>query len=288
MHLNRWIVAVFLLFLVGCGNGRGELKPLSPTATPGGLIAGQPQLVTLAELQADPYAYQDQIVRVSGSYHILPEPECSPYNGPGAKWALIADNLRLDVVGHEATVQLVSRQTAFTVDGLFRLYEGPMGCGKEPATDFAWYLDVLQIVQPNPLAKAVELAQAGGPPLVPQPLITPTPMPSGSIGSTAQPTAGASPTGVVPTATTEPLNTVTPTNTPADSGTPTATSTAGPTSDATATATLIVTSTPTPQVATPTVAPTEGPSPTPFPTQPPLPTSTPGGGYPPPPTAAYP
>jgi hypothetical protein len=38
-----------------------------------------------------------------------------------------------------------------TVEGYWRLYEGPLGCGKNAPRAAIWYLEVLRIVEPNPL-----------------------------------------------------------------------------------------------------------------------------------------
>ena len=114
-------------------------------------MSGQAQLVTFSELQADPESFQNRLVRVSGSLLKLPPPGCLPYSGPGIEWALIAEELRLDAIGFERVISLLTNGLPMTVDGFFRLYEGPLGCGKGAPDGSAWYLEVIQIVQPNPL-----------------------------------------------------------------------------------------------------------------------------------------
>ncbi len=285
--MNRVIKLAFfaiLLLLAACANKRGQLKPLTPGDQENLLISSQPQLVTFSELQAEPEAFQDRLIRVTGNFFALQPPACYPYSGPGAEWALISEGLRLDIVGFERVSQLLELDTLMTVDGFFRLYEGRLGCGKGAPLDSAWYLELYQIVQPNPLAKVAGIFDAGdGTGLIP-PQVTATQPGSPSvtqppIGGTSQPTTiptqtpfGTAP--ILPPAT----GTATPAGTLPSTIIPTATSTPQPTSDLTATIPPVSTNTRVPGV-TPGSTATTGP----FPTSPPLATAT--EGYPGVPTA---
>ncbi len=257
----------FLLILpafAACSGRDGVLKPLR-TVEPGQImLAAQPQLVTFSDLQNDPEAFQDRLVRVSGTLLKLPPPTCIPNSGPVIEWALIAEELRMDAIGFERAIRLLVDGTPMTVDGIFRLYEGPLGCGKGAPEGSAWFLEVIRIVQPNPLVGAGGSAgvvvpsttTSGGPLLPPGSSATPT------IQSTPPGTGtpGAVPTmtpvgGLPPTATMTPAG-----GTPSTTSIPTATATSLSTPQLTSTSTLL---TPT---STPTPTSTRGPGPTPTPT----------------------
>jgi hypothetical protein len=272
------ILLAFSLLLAACRSRQGQLKPTRPTATPGSQIVGQPIPVSFSELHDNPAQYQNQLIRVSGSFiRIKPEP-CRHEWGPQIRWALIADNLRLDSVGYEQILRLAPEGTQLTIDGLWRLYSGPLGCEKKPSTGFAWYLETAQIVAPNPLPIFDSLPPVvddeGDTPPTPTPEITPT------TGTETAVTPGPGTPTVAATPTRSGISTLTPTrpagatNTPPPPG-----GTATPTPSRTATA-AAGTATAT---ATPTATPTMGPTPTGVAPPPPLPTVTPGSGYDPPP-----
>jgi hypothetical protein len=157
-----------------------------------------------------------------------------------------------------------------TVTGIWRVYEGPVGCGKEPPDGTVWYLEVDRIVEPNPLVGS------GGPGLT-------------VVAGTQQPVQGlldndpTSTPGLTITPTVESLVTV-----------PITTGTAVPAPPLTVTATLTLP----PTTPLPGLSPTSSVTPTPSPTTgagtptagtgtpqgtttPGLPTGTPSGtGYP--------
>lgn len=269
-----WVGLTFCLIFAACREKKGELKPLTGAEEPGLVLVDQPQLVTFSELQEDPERYKDQLIGVTGLYLRLPAVECFPLSGPGAEWALIAEDLRLDAVGYEIVTRLLPLDTLMTVEGIFRLYEGPIGCGKGAPSGTAWYLEVLRIIEPNPLSGPIVRAPGG---LVPGatsipggPEISPVPpdgTPPLTTPGTLPPTATLMPTGTSTLATT----------------TPTATSDVAlsPTPEQTTTGTLTVTATPSSSpTGTLTVTPTPSSSPTPtLVTTPPI-IVTPTDGYP--------
>lgn len=287
------ILACLALLVALTWDRNRPLKPIRPTPSPApSVISGQPQEVTFLQLDEDPMAFQNQFIRVTGNYKRLPLPECRPYNGPGARWALISDELQMDVVGFETVSRLVPPGTSLTIDGFWRKYEGPLGCGKEPSRGIAWYLQAIEIVQPNPLP--------GGPVLIPtQPGLAGTGTPE---TQQATPTATPQTTTATATATaTDLTTTITTTATPTMAATTSATATPATTPTPTRTTTRTATPTPTtvtvtgtPPTATPTGTPTATPTgdavtATPRPTQPSL--ATPPGGYPgssPTPGSSYP
>lgn len=299
------VVVLLLLALLLTREGERPLKPIRPSVTPDELTqTSQAILVTFDELNANPYAFHDQRIRITGDYTPLPKPDCPDYKGLRITWALVNDNLQMNGRGFESVVKLVPAGTSLTVEGVWRLFKGAAGCGKGTAQELIWYLQVEQIIQPNPLPNFGPRPDSGTSDALVTPapadvLATPT---EGSVTATASPT----PTGTTPTPTGTPttpllLTTTLPsaTVTPGDplptptNGRPTATPGNGGVSSPTATATSpAVTNTPslpTPGTAVPTPPPittsTPGPSPTPgsgYPAPSPTPslTPTPDSGYP--------
>ncbi len=266
-----------VLSLVACSEAKGQLKPLLPESSRERIFEAEPQLVTFSDLQEHPEDFKDSLIRVSGSYFRLKTPNCFPISGYDAEWMLVSEDLRLDAVGFEQLMRLVEEGTILTVDGFFRLYEGPLGCGKAAPITTAWFLEVLQIVQPNPLLKSGSKGSGfgtpiGSPPIATVPGTATALPPTIQLPITETPQLTMVPTGT-PTAigTIPPMGTgtITPTGTRPSTGTPKTT----PTNQSTGTTTPTPTRTVTPtSSATPIASPTLGPAPT----QPPLPTTYPG------------
>ncbi|MCA9934851.1 MAG: hypothetical protein KC415_13045 [Anaerolineales bacterium] len=275
------LVIIALLLWPYSGIGNRPLKPLRPTAVPVELVVnGQPLLVTFDQLNNDPASLLGQRIRVTGDFARISPPNCLPYSGPTFRWGLVADALQLNARGFEPIVRLVPEGTSMTIEGIWQRYVGPLGCGKEPAVETVWYLEVTQIVQPNPLPNfGGTLVDAGADGLTVEPgELTPT------VPSLSPTEDGAEPTAVAgtPTPSTTPTASATPTITP----TPDATAgTATPTASATPTGTLLPTVTGTPPTPTPTSTATPtatfipGTTPTPVTPVPTLPSGG-GGGYP--------
>lgn len=284
------IAAVILLLLVLALTREGQrpLKPLRPTPTPAELtLSSQAILVTFDELNANPYAFQGQRIRVTGDYTPQPAPDCPDYKGLRIRWALINNNLQLNGRGFEDVLALVPEGTTLTVEGIWQLYEGTVGCGKGAPQRLIWYLQAERIVQPNPLPNFGPTPQeeAGPSPIEGTPT-PPTGAPTATPTATLTPTATTTETPVetptMPVSATITLLTETPTvtlisgtvtQTPVGMAT-TATSTPESTNPA-------ATNTPPPQTTPGTAVPTV-PS---LPTSTPGPSPTPGSGYPGPGTA---
>ncbi len=279
MKPTIWITSFLIFILVACTNDSGQLKPGGERGEVDAVLSDQPQLVTFSELQADPDAYRDRLIRVTGVFYRMPPPACFPYSGPKTLWSLISEDLRLDAVGFEPLTRLISEEIEMTVDGFFRLYEGPIGCGKGAPKESAWYLDVIKIVQPNPLVKSLRLFVDSGTLSAPPPFPTPA---ESSTGQPAQPPAETTDQATpVPTATPigtvavlpTPITTLTaPISTIPATGVPTATPTTQTTTR------FPGTPTPSPTATSSSIAPNNTPTSGPFPTVPPLPTAT--EGYP--------
>lgn len=278
-------LAFFILILAASSSGKQGtegLKPFRPSPAPVGTRSNQVQTPSFVELNGNPSAYENQRIRVSGALITLPPPECRLYTGPIFAWGLVAEALQLNAMGHEELVKRLPDGLTLTVEGVWRQYDGPLGCGKGPAAGVTWYLQVERIVSPNPLPllnRTVVPTLAGGVLTTSQPGIEITPFETGTPG-TAVPTQPG--IGITPLPTTPPFL---PGTQP-----PPATITAVPT----ATRNGFMTTTPVGgQTATPTLrpgeaSPTAGPgtatvTPTPPPTASGLATQTPappGTGYP--------
>jgi len=129
-----------------------QLMPVLPDPTTIAFLSDESQAtVSFSELNDNPIAYLNKTIIVSGSYLPVEKVDCLRYSGPSVRWSLTAENLQLDALGYERVVRLLPVGTAMTVRGIWRLYQGPLGCGKGPPNGSAWYLDVRKILQPNPL-----------------------------------------------------------------------------------------------------------------------------------------
>jgi hypothetical protein len=257
-----------LLLLNWQQNQNRPLKPARPSPTPVALfISREPEIITFSQLNEDPFAYIGRLIQVSGSPILLPLPQCSRYTGPVIRWALVDEELQLNGRGFESIMRQVAPDVTLTVKGIWRLYDGPLGCGKGPAADILWHLEVTQIVAPNPLplqdGTMLDITVQPADPLA---TLEPPPTP-GPSDPEATPTVGATTPTVTPTPST---------------GTATPTATADPDQTVTPTPAL-GTVTPTATSMPGTATPTPSPSPTSANGQPPPPptaTATPGG-YPP-------
>ena len=148
------LILLILALAASCGsrdNGRG-LKPYRSTRTPASSEgSGDVVVLSFAELNSAPDTYQNQRIRVTGDKVTIPEKECRLYSGPSFTWGLIAEDLQLYALGYEEVLKRLPDGLTMTVEGVWRLYDGPLGCGKEPGDGQAWYLQVERIISPNPL-----------------------------------------------------------------------------------------------------------------------------------------
>lgn len=251
------ILPIFtFLFLVACQQ-QGVFRPEIPTPTiSNDIILGEPILVSFSQLAENLERYHNILIRVSGVYTPLAAPTCFPQRGPLTRWSLVSDNKQMKMIRFEHVVlPLAWEGLNMTVDGIWRKYEGPLGCGKNAAAGTTWYLDAVRIIEPNP-------------------------MPDFLLNN--QPTPDSGDTPAIPTDITpfpdEPLP-PTPEGTPSDTGYPPEVSTTTPTP--TGTATLATTPFPTPSRPVGiTPSPQASPSPTPTPTVTPTVSPTAGTGTP--------
>ncbi|MBK9049616.1 MAG: hypothetical protein IPL78_01470 [Chloroflexi bacterium] len=267
-----------LFFLVACQQ-QGVFRPEIPTPTiSNDTILGEPILVSFSQLAENLERYQNTLIRVSGVYTPLGTPTCFPERGPLTRWTLVSDNKQMKVLRFEHVVlPLAWEGLNMTVDGVWRKYEGPLGCGKNAAAGVTWYLDAVRIIEPNPMPdfllnnqptpssdNGTEIPPNVTPfPDEPPPLGTPSDtgyppeQPEGAITATLTPTLFATPT---PTPSRPVGITPSPQGTPSSTPTPTATPTASPTAG---TGTPEGTPTETPGPGTPSSTPPGTPSPEP-------------------------
>lgn len=150
---------ILLLLLLGCSGREGLLWPSSPSPTPIGTVLPPPIPVNFETLNADPLVFRNKMIRVDGIYRAADRISCQPYKGPEIDWHLIADGFEMNITGQRQVVELAPELASLTVDGVWRLYQGPVGCGKEPERDFVWYLETVRIVEPNPFSFGTDAEQ---------------------------------------------------------------------------------------------------------------------------------
>lgn len=280
------IVALALTLVSAARPGRPLFPALPSPTPPDRLITSDVETVAFAELNDDPAAFLNQVIEVTGEYTPLELADCRPQSGPIIAWSLVADSLQLNATGFERVLRLVEPGTVMTVVGEWRLYDGPVGCGKQPPDGVVWYLAVTRIIAPNPLFGGPEAALTFVPGELTSPtLLTPpaqtleltptaertpgtpesTPVTTPGLIATPLPTAtglAVTPLPTLPGGATTPL--------PPTPGTPPPGSTASPTVDPNATPTAGSGTGGTPGI------PTATPRPDGYPGQP----TQPPGGYP--------
>lgn len=163
----RFLLAAAILFLMGCSqpvttNQIYSNRTLAPHIIP----RGQPLSVEINQLLRAPEAYEGTLVRISGQYRRAPIIVCdglarlSP-----ATWRLEQNDAVIGTGGYESLVQnLLPPGITLTIDGVWRFWRGPVGCGKDAPLQSVWYLEVTNIVSPSPVAR-VTLTPSGGVPV---------------------------------------------------------------------------------------------------------------------------
>ena len=181
------VILLFGLLLLGCNSETRPLKPFLATPTPpAAVVFSDPLALTFEELNSDPQSFLGKTIRVDGDFVRLPNTVCDgQVKGPNPRWALVADSLQMNSVGYDSVLSIVPEGVPFTVEGVWSLYRGPAGCGKEPPAKPVWFIDVVRIVRPNPISQ-YQTADSGElfiQPVAPQngdsappPILTPEPV----------------------------------------------------------------------------------------------------------------
>jgi hypothetical protein len=217
-------------------------------------ISSEPLIVSLADLAESPEAYEGAYLQVQGQYHRLPLLFCSAASYPApASWKLASDSVEIKASGFDSQLRrLIANDVMITVTGRWRFWQGLVGCDKKAIQQQIWYLQVDDILSPDPIVQATPMPAGPDADVI---AAQPTPISSPTIPTetaTALPEAGAtvppgtpaaiesesatatiifSPTPSLPAAGQE---TATSTNVPAGSGTATNTPTASTTTTSTA------------------------------------------------------
>lgn len=167
---------LYFLILAFCLTACGQEEVITtPTPFDMGRTAvaivnsGRPTAVSLAEVAADPESFAGQFLQLSGNYQQSPLLVCNgeTHHSP-AGWLLAAndqaeagteDESENEVVmvaagGFDSQLRtLIAAGTPLTVNGFWRFWEGPVGCGKQAVPRQVWYLRVTEIVAPTQLAR---------------------------------------------------------------------------------------------------------------------------------------
>lgn len=296
---NHWFFFFILLlfFLTAC-TSKSEATP-TPFPATGTRDPNEDnsQLfsVTFPELLAGPESFEGNRIQVNGRYQRPSTRVCSTtqYASP-ATWTLTDGELTVPMNGFDNQLRsLLPNNTTMSVSGIWRQWHGPVGCGKAAVMQTIWYLEVRDIISPNPITnvthtpvspfEATQIAEGGGEtaPTSGAPPILTTPLPGDEAATgtavSLQPSA-TSPVNATSTITIAvPILTTTPTATlisgsgDSGAGTETPEGTATPTgtsvddgSTVTPTAASTSSSPPGNSTPNPTVAP--NPSATPIPT----------------------
>jgi hypothetical protein len=242
----------------------------SPVAT----IAGkplQPVSVSPLTLVRNPSALEDQYLELAGNYKQLPIQVCAgeSHSSP-IGWHLAMGDLEIPASGFEQQLRdLVEDGLPMVVEGRWKQWEGPVGCGRRVPVQQIWYLAVTEIISPNPLTAVQK--EAGDTAELPGSVVDITAAPP-VVTVITLPTDTAVPE--IPTATALPSPIAINTVTPELQGPPTESSTAG--SSITSTPAISITETGTQERTGPvTETPESNQSPTNGATGATTPTSTP-------------
>lgn len=280
--MPRRIVPLLMLLIISvasCRQGQeAEPTPFPPTQPAAAVLPAGVIPLTLSELAAAPGLYHNAQLQLTGQLQKQPLLVCDDERYlPPASWGLADSGVLALAGGQDDQVRtLLPDGLAMTIEGRWRRWQGPVGCGKEAQTREVWYLEVSRILDPSPLTLITltpqALAQVESEPTAaegdsellsaettPVPTVE-APTPEAELNSLSTQTA------ITPTQTAEltPTLAITATATVSNGAVITSTPTLAPgtTPAATIQATTTATVTPTPGPGTPTNTPEPTPSPT--------------------------
>lgn len=218
--------AAVILFLVGCSQAATTNQIHSKRSLVTAIVPReQPLSVELSQLQRAPEAYEGTLIRVSGEYRRAPVIVCdSIARVSPATWRLSQGDIVIGAGGVENLMRtLLPPGLTVTVNGVWRFWRGPVGCGKDAPLQSVWYLAVTNIVSPSPLARVTLTPSGGAPAETPEtdglpagtatlaatePLETPVTGPSPTSGATTAPTNTSQPATAAATQTPSTTETV--------------------------------------------------------------------------------
>lgn len=230
------LIIVLVALMIGCQQeSPGTETPVAPTIAN---LPPQADSTALITLVRNPTYFEGSYLQLSGQYRSIPLVVCSEegHFSP-ATWALTDGEIEILASGFDNVLRrLADPGLPLIVEGRWQQWEGPVGCGRRAPVTEIWYLEVNNIVSPNPLT-----AGQAGEGIASLPI---EPTPDATVDSAAMTAAIPTPSIVVPTA----------------SPTRLATDTPLPTSTATRTTQGIAPSTPTVTTGTSTATPTPSPT----------------------------
>lgn len=156
---QRYLIFLLLLLTlaIACGEARPTPTPFAEdNVTEEALDLVEPLALSITDLAADPEAYANRFVEITGQYRRLPLLVCDtdPHPAP-ATWQLAAtDGSTVAIGGFGSQVRsLLPNDLTMTVVGVWQRFDGPVGCGKSATNTEIWYLKARDIVSPSPIAR---------------------------------------------------------------------------------------------------------------------------------------
>jgi hypothetical protein len=154
------LAASLFIFAAACSGPSGDLRGATPVGYLRSVVIPladeTTEPVTIAELLETPEDYAGQLIEVSGTYYQRQVVVCStrPQYSP-ARWALSDGELRIPAGGLDQRLEgLPSGRIEIAAVGRWLQWQGPVGCGRQAQVTEVWYLDVEQVVSPNPITIA--------------------------------------------------------------------------------------------------------------------------------------
>ena len=151
---KAWFIAGLLLIFV-----LAACQQLEPTPTESTQAPKLPEVplqaieTTMLSLLRNPVAYEGQLVRLSGAYKPQPIAICQDeVRRSPASWSLVDGEAETLAAGFDTMLrELAYSGITLVVEGQWRQWVGPVGCGRRVPESQIWYLDVTNIISPNPL-----------------------------------------------------------------------------------------------------------------------------------------
>jgi hypothetical protein len=169
MRLTFILSLCLLLLAAGCAGSEGDLKGPAeeqfseqnegdslPSLLPAKSANGASTEATIAALVANPSAFKGRLLQVEGLFKSAPELICPDKRfGAPASWALADGQDSVAAGGLESlAAALPDGQITLVVEGAWRSWPIPANCRQEGDPTELYYLEVAQVISPNPIALA--------------------------------------------------------------------------------------------------------------------------------------
>ncbi len=155
MNRKGWFVCIYLLLLLtGCQQG-GVLKGPPPVTLPAQIALEeiQPVTVPLVDLAASPDEYSGQLLQLSGRFESRPILSCGSKFFSWPAWQMAEGETMVPASGPANLLSaLQSAGSELIVEGYWRYRPDRLGCQDKAQIQALWYLAVVRIVSPNPIA----------------------------------------------------------------------------------------------------------------------------------------